>query len=175
MKFGICYDDNIQDVDMTKLPCDHTLCTSCCEKLTKKICPFCRNRFSPDNKPNNYINILDNAQEQIYTIDLYEQDSITYHNIRAELRLERRQRRRQRRRENRRRKRLQQNTNSTNSSFQQPLQLNEVPLSESPNENYINLENDNTIIDNNNTYSRTIRSNRWNSLRNQRNNRNFFY
>ena len=39
---GICYTNQLT----RKLPCNHQICSSCCVRLNRALCPFCREKFT---------------------------------------------------------------------------------------------------------------------------------
>ena len=55
--------------ELTKLPCNHMICKGCIRNIIKKLCPFCRFRFSDNDKkpiePEFIISILDTFPREI--------------------------------------------------------------------------------------------------------------
>ena len=68
----ICY---ITKTNVVWLECMHTLCKSCCKKLVKKECPFCRMAIKPcilkPEKKINYTIVKQNNIQNIIENNLY--------------------------------------------------------------------------------------------------------
>jgi len=65
MQCGICFEnfDHSKRKPFAMIPCTHTLCIECINKLNEKICPICNKPFT-DKNPNWYL--LDLVPESSY-------------------------------------------------------------------------------------------------------------
>ena len=65
MQCGICFEnfDHSKRKPFAMIPCTHTLCIECIDKLNEKICPICNKLFT-DKNPNWYL--LDLVPESSY-------------------------------------------------------------------------------------------------------------
>lgn len=60
---GICMDNKEVD-NITFLPCIHFICTTCYDKLTTNLCPFCRNVISEEKEEDSF----DEAENEYHDV-----------------------------------------------------------------------------------------------------------
>jgi len=77
MECGICLEDKILKKDIVFFRCSHNICKECCDKLLKRLCPFCRRKIRilstiQDHIPNKYI---EDEEEEYYNY-IYTDDFI---------------------------------------------------------------------------------------------------
>jgi len=155
------------------LKCNHEICTTCFPRIRNNLCPFCRNPINtrntrsiniPNDRNNHSSNFTNLSLDDNLLLDFAESfdDLHITGNNRINRRRNRRRYRRNRRR-NRRRNVININDESTINSDEEEIN-NEVDASENTNGN-TNLKHKNRKK----SKIRNRKSNRWNSLRNQRN------